>query len=316
MGSKKKKGQARRAWEDKTSRARKIAASIDKYMVTDVYAMSDHPNIKEMNLIARKMFTAWDRQHRVSYDIDPTLYDELIASDVPAGDIPVDVITRLPHTAPLVLLPKPVTVAEDEYHGFVMSVLPARYQHDDDYVDYDRAVLSFMWIGNLIGDRTMASVVSQNIPLVNFDGTTATFGSLFDVGETDYARADGSHISLDNDVFYEMHMACLQIALYLTSQHPDMREVEPPSGIHRTRKDLTVVEVGWRVGAALGRARAAAGSSESNGRVVAPHMRRAHWHRYWTGPRNGQRETVVRWIPPLEINADKGEIRPTIRPVK
>lgn len=31
------------------------------------------------------------------------------------------------------------------------------------------------------------------------------------------------------------------------------------------------------------------------------HMRRAHWHTFWKGPRDGVRQKVVRWIPPTLV---------------
>ncbi|EBV8434158.1 hypothetical protein AVA65_07900 [Salmonella enterica subsp. enterica serovar Minnesota] len=43
------------------------------------------------------------------------------------------------------------------------------------------------------------------------------------------------------------------------------------------------------------------------GRV--PHIRKAHWHGYWTGPRNGERNYIYHWIPPVLVSGtdDKGE---------
>lgn len=34
-----------------------------------------------------------------------------------------------------------------------------------------------------------------------------------------------------------------------------------------------------------------------------PHMRRGHWHNFWTGPRDGDRKLVLHWIPPTFIGA-------------
>jgi hypothetical protein len=32
-------------------------------------------------------------------------------------------------------------------------------------------------------------------------------------------------------------------------------------------------------------------------RTVSPHIRRAHWHGYWKGPRDGEREFILHWHP-------------------
>ncbi len=37
-------------------------------------------------------------------------------------------------------------------------------------------------------------------------------------------------------------------------------------------------------------------------RTVRPHVRRGHWHRFWTGPREGDRKLVAHWIPPTLVN--------------
>jgi hypothetical protein len=33
-----------------------------------------------------------------------------------------------------------------------------------------------------------------------------------------------------------------------------------------------------------------------------PHVRAAHWHGYWTGPRNGKRNYIHHWIPPVIVS--------------
>ena len=53
-------------------------------------------------------------------------------------------------------------------------------------------------------------------------------------------------------------------------------------------------------------------------RTVAPHVRRAHWQSFWTGKRKGRDdgkfgdELIVKWIPPISINEDAGEVIETI----
>ncbi len=69
-------------------------------------------------------------------------------------------------------------------------------------------------------------------------------------------------------------------------------------------------DVAYRMGAALQRGREAADrESDSVPTVRAkmrPHIRRAHWHRYWTGARNepDNRNLLARWLPPIPIALD------------
>ena len=42
--------------------------------------------------------------------------------------------------------------------------------------------------------------------------------------------------------------------------------------------------------------------------------RRGHWHHYWVGPRDGDRELILKWVAPMFINS--GDNIVTIYPVK
>ena len=56
--------------------------------------------------------------------------------------------------------------------------------------------------------------------------------------------------------------------------------------------------------------------SEKSGRpgeMMAPHIRRAHYHHFWKGPLD-DRELTVKWLPPIPVNVN-GDLPVTIRPV-
>ena len=82
--------------------------------------------------------------------------------------------------------------------------------------------------------------------------------------------------------------------------------------------------VDYRIGAAIQRGRPSAGGGESGstptGRArMRPHIRRAHWHRYWTGPRGepDNRRLLARWLPPIPvaIDDDPDDIITTVREI-
>jgi hypothetical protein len=88
---------------------------------------------------------------------------------------------------------------------------------------------------------------------------------------------------------------------------------------------LTRWDVGFRLGSALRRGTGA--SRDSQGGTHAsprPHIRTAHWHSFWAGPRatvdDAQptgRKLVVHWLPPIPVNvAEVDDLVPTVRPVK
>ena len=75
----------------------------------------------------------------------------------------------------------------------------------------------------------------------------------------------------------------------------------------------TMWDVGVRIGAAIRRTH----EREASERDAAgqrsrprPHIRRAHWATYWTGPRSGEQTAVLRWLPPIPVNVDDVETLP------
>ena len=49
-----------------------------------------------------------------------------------------------------------------------------------------------------------------------------------------------------------------------------------------------------------------------------PHVRRAHWHGFWSGPRESDaRKLSLKWLPPIQDNLDLGDDLPAVvRPVR
>lgn len=78
----------------------------------------------------------------------------------------------------------------------------------------------------------------------------------------------------------------------------------------------TAWDVGVRIGAAI-RAAQDREKSEPQGGTHAsprPHVRRAHWHSFLTGP--GRQERVLKWLPPIPINMDDPDLPAVLRDVK
>ena len=61
--------------------------------------------------------------------------------------------------------------------------------------------------------------------------------------------------------------------------------------------------IGERLGQAIREARAAAPGDHGERRGPRPHVRRAHWHSFWRGPRVDPvaRKIVLKWLPPLAV---------------
>ena len=117
-------------------------------------------------------------------------------------------------------------------------------------------------------------------------------------------------------------MTAILTAYYLVSLNPDIRQIKIPKNKRPTTQNGTRLnfrkwDVGFREGASIERMMKQT-ESEPTGRTVhrthknRPHVRRAHWHHYWTG--KGRTELVVRWLAPMVINenAESGAPIPTI----
>jgi hypothetical protein len=126
----------------------------------------------------------------------------------------------------------------------------------------------------------------------------------------------------------------ISMLLYLCSQSADYRDLAEirnapcrPTPI-QTRKGLrifppddpTIWETGYRIGAPLRSAmRQALGQAKGNHSSPTPHIRRAHWHSFWLGPRTnaGERRLALRWLPPISVAlSTPEELVPVIRQVR
>jgi hypothetical protein len=110
----------------------------------------------------------------------------------------------------------------------------------------------------------------------------------------------------------------MAMILYLCSAKLDVTRAGAPRahrarGPQQTAPSFAVCEwdVGVRIGAALRRAAEDARNETTASpagtdplRRPRPHMRRAHWHGYWSGPRSEQQFDFT-WLPPIPVNVQE-----------
>lgn len=80
---------------------------------------------------------------------------------------------------------------------------------------------------------------------------------------------------------------------------------EPKRNNAKKRSQAIWHDVGYRIGSEL-RAyeRYASERKPHQGGTVRPHMRRAHWHHFWAGPRDGERRLILKWVAPIMVGTN------------
>ena len=116
---------------------------------------------------------------------------------------------------------------------------------------------------------------------------------------------------------------CIYAATHrITETRPGVSAPKKTKKGWAARQGLQIWNVGVRIGATIREYLQKTGQDEcASGRTLRPHIRRAHWHGYWTGPRNDpeHKKYIHKWIPAIPVNvtpADNGELPAVVRNIK
>ena len=122
--------------------------------------------------------------------------------------------------------------------------------------------------------------------------------------------------------------AMVQLVIYLCCDNRDLppirhpRERMRPSGAVDSPKEPKIWDVGERIANIIRQFDSeSCSTARHTGGIHAsprPHIRRAHYHTFLTGPKDGERGRVVHWIPPLPIGVkwdDDKQMPVVIHPV-
>ncbi len=111
----------------------------------------------------------------------------------------------------------------------------------------------------------------------------------------------------------------LQLLLYIESANAEVEDNREQKAVYRQPRkksdikdrfrEVRQVEVGVRVSRALLSAKrsgnlSGGGHGAGKGSSKSSHMRRGHWHHYWTGPHDGERKLILKWVAPTVIHPD------------
>ncbi|WP_194838552.1 hypothetical protein [Nocardia sp. XZ_19_369] len=249
------------------------------------------------------------RQHRVVYRVHPGLAECLIDTDTRA-EVPCEVFARLPHPDPFVVFPTPLPapVARDglpavEPPMFVGMQIAALTANETVCSTADpRAAQLYVLLASKIhyvGGHPSHDEATVFVPMSG----TYSIDALLD-RHAEYDQFG----QISRDEQRQVHNLALSLLLYLCSDRRDARNHESDAGRRgrkgRRQEPRTIIDLGFDVGPALHTARHGAEHDEHGGTTgarVRSHLRRAHWHTYWTGPRSAQ-TPEVRWLHPILVN--------------
>ena len=245
------------------------------------------------------------------YRFAPEIYDALTQQPL-TGDLPTDCLYRLPEWAVYIETPG-LLYERRPVDGFIAHL---------DYNLFSQGVdLQFAIFWNGIDmPKTVALPLGEG-SLLDAMERTDRVDDVF-MGPIRQQRYVGTR-----QEYIQSFSAMLQLILYLCSDEPDMPAIEHPQKRRRSAGRIQlpdeprVWDVGVRISAAIrngihrqeervGETGRELGSHAS----PRPHVRSAHWHTFWTGPRQAvfpERKPVIRWIPPIPVGMNWKHELPT-----
>lgn len=254
------------------------------------------------------------------YRFDPALYEEII--DMPLEEkLPVDIFLQLPEWCIYVETPGR---GENDMSGFF-----AFLEYD---IPKERAELRLILVSKNLETFPVA------LHLGNWDIEESLSRSIREEMKERERLERKFHlppeIPTDSESIRESSKTLapiMNLILYICSVNADMPERPAHPAKRRPTKKGRIPaaekvhtwDVGIRVGASLGARKYSTEETEGNTdssvsrNSPRPHVRRAHWHHYWMGPRSKpeKRKLVLKWLPPTPIGMPKNEDPGNIQPV-
>jgi hypothetical protein len=248
-------------------------------------------------------------QTKAVYRFDPYFTAEIAASK-PVGDLPIEVLCRLPFHC--VFIETPTLPPNEAFRGFFA------------WMEYD--------VNNKMPELRLTFLRPDNTV---YTGCILLPGGDLDTSQAALVQSGKNRFEKHkeqleaNEFLQEMNegrilppettTAALNLVLYLCASETDVVCASRPRPTIK-KGDIPLRHATWdvgvRIGSALRRHQAttstpAAEPSTRNSLSPRPHVRRAHWHHYWTGPREGERQLQLRWIHPVLVDKIIGDI-PTV----
>lgn len=284
------------------------------------------PNNQIGDLTRLGALGAW-RVSQGIYRFDPALYTALASTPID-GDLPYEVLYRLPEWCVYVETPDFEWIPGDRVHGFF-----AHLEEDANFGHGQLCLLldldSKLWAMSVhMGPWPLSEAITKGMEV---RARYFTFSALV------YQMMCSSG---DAEVLAAKIAPMISLLLYLCADGAEIGDgtrapVRPTPKRTKSGPRLfppeqqTVWDVGVRIGAALRRSFHAAETARGTGdgrTSPRAHVRRAHWHGFRAGPMKAPdgspipaeaRDFQVKWLPPISVNVDDIDALPaTVRPVR
>ena len=262
-------------------------------------------------------FAAW-RLTQGIYRFDPAVYDAVRNTPV-AGDIPHQVLLHLPEWCIYVETPDLQHLGRPVRGAFV-------------HLEYD-ANTRKPELRLLLNSSDLVAIPLHLGPW----SLSESLDMMVDAAAKQASQLGSSASMPSHDQLRQPLRAVAEpivsLVLYICSQANEISgEPRRPAPVRTKRGPQyfpadkpTTWDVGVRMGSALRRAYQNENTGQGHDHAgPRPHIRRAHWHGFRSGPRlradgseipAADRAFDLRWLPPVAVNAILGETVPTVRPV-
>ena len=252
------------------------------------------------------------------YVIDEDLKDLLFEQDGEL-DVPDEVLLQLPYPCFYVELPNTYYRA-DKIHGFFVTL-----EYDVNNGDKELKPVFLTDDGNIFSYSIHigAKTIEESVDMLDKQALENTNGDK----ELKRLALRAMQDSAETKIFLKQ---ILQVILYILAQNAEITPSSEQSFITKRGKtvkdkysEIRKWDVGVRVGAAIRQQKAKEQSrkkeyKESEHQSPRPHMRRGHWHHFWTGPKAQpeERKLILKWLSPMAIAANPEDMPITFHEVK
>jgi hypothetical protein len=261
-------------------------------------------NILSLSRSTQALSIAAFRSTKFIIRLDPDMADMLVRTQVP-DKLPSSVFRHLPAWSFYLEIPKSIQAKSgiEDIHGAYVTIAASS----------GKTSLVVLAISNESTSEPVLHIIRE-------------FGDIIDMARfidpqgTDPKLATEKMIRSDVLIRY-----VTSVAMYMSSKEPDYESSVRPSNptairsargmVFPEKKDAITLALGYRIGAAINAAskeNTENTSSVTTGRTMPAHLRKAHWHHFWTGQRPdgsgiGNRKLVLHFLPPIPVNLDNNE---------